>query len=69
MSRSDKTMPVRLQEEDGAIYWQWGGIWRGVKDIRRRYNRQDRQRARRQLRRGDQPFDDQPRGRAQWDCW
>lgn len=69
MSRTDKTMPIDLQREDGAVWWQWGGIWRGAKEARRRHNRSDRATARQQLRLGQDVEPRQHRHRAQWDLY
>ncbi|MBO0885309.1 MAG: hypothetical protein J2P17_34255 [Mycobacterium sp.] len=70
MSRTDKTNPLRIQEQDGRVWFRDnGGRWEGVKDLRRWYNRRDRARAKAVLRRGDEPQPSQPRGRAKWDLW
>lgn len=39
-----------------------GGLWQGVKEIRKRYNRSDRQKAKKQLRKGAEAEPVQPRG-------
>lgn len=70
MSRTDKTAPLHVQEADGRRWMRDnGGLWRGIKDLRRRYNRSDRYRARRQLRDGEDVEPRQPRGRAKWDLY
>lgn len=43
------------------------GWWSGVKEHRVRFNRKDRREARESLRKGVQPADSQPRGRAKWE--
>lgn len=71
MSRTDKTAPLRIQEEDGRVWFRDnGGIWRGVKRLRKDYNRSDRMKAKARLRKGwEKPEPVQPRGRAKWDLY
>lgn len=70
VSRTDKTNPLRVQEQDARVWFRDnGGLWEGVKELRRRYNRRDRSRAKATLRRGTEPDPVQPRGRAKWDLW
>jgi hypothetical protein len=70
MSRTDKTAPLRIQEQDGRVFMRNnGGLWYGIREHARRYNRSERQHARRALRAGRQPEGDQPRGRAKYGFW
>ncbi len=46
-----------------------GKAWPGLKLIRQQINRTERSRARQKLHMGIEPYPDQPRGRAKWDCW
>lgn len=69
MSHTDNTDPSKLQDASKVDRWQNGGVWEGVKEVRRRYNRQDRASARRALQAGDEPEPRQGRGRARWDMY
>lgn len=69
MSRTDNTLPVRLQDQRARDRWHYGGVWRGIKAVRRRYNRRARRQARAALHRERDPAPDQPRGRARWDMY
>lgn len=68
MAHTDKTMPFRIQREDGREWLRdLGGQWEGMGWLRRWFNRRDRADARRTIRRGDDPAPVQPRSRAKWD--
>lgn len=69
MSHTSSTDPMRVQPRELVESFRFGGVWTGVKEVRRRYNRQDRADARRALRRGDEPEPRQGRHRAQWDMY
>lgn len=56
MSRTDNTMPTRLQVQDGKQAMATaGGSWRGVGEMGRRANKRARRRARLELASGREP--------------
>jgi hypothetical protein len=70
MSRSDATMPVRLQAEDGkAPMRSVGGSYAGIGEDCNIYERRARQRVRLALLRGEEPEPTRHRGHAKWLYW
>lgn len=69
MSRTDKTMPLRLQIEDGGRWFQTGGTWRGIKEWNRRYWGRQRTAERNALRSGREPVPSRPRHDSKWDMY
>lgn len=62
MSRTDNTMPTRIQEEDGRYEcWTAGGSYSGIGQRSRVANRQSRHRVRAQLQKGQEPDVTRPR--------
>jgi len=66
MSRTENTMPMRLQYEDGAIWFQEGGRWRGLGKVASKENRRERRRSRILLRTGRGEHVDQHRHSAKY---
>lgn len=70
MSRTDNTMPLRLQEEDGKVFMRnVGGTYTGVGEACNLYERRARQRVRIALLKGVEPEPTRHRGRAKWEYW
>lgn len=55
MSRTDNTMPIHLQEEDGRQWPHLGGGYKGIGEDCHYPERQARQRVRLALLRGEEP--------------
>lgn len=70
MSRTDNTMPTRIQEEDGR-YWTWnaGGSYAGIGKDCNYPERQARQRVRLALLRGEEPEPTRHRHGVKWMWW
>jgi hypothetical protein len=70
MSRTDNTMPLRLQREDGKVFMRSiGGTYAGVGRDCNIYERRARQRVRLSLLKGVEPEPTRHRGRAKWEYW
>jgi hypothetical protein len=69
MSRTDNTMPSRLQTEDGRNWWHVGGVFRGIKEQNRRWHRAKRAAVRRKLRQGFEPEPTRTRSATKWDMY
>lgn len=69
--KNDKNLKKHRIELGMAGLFVWPdrlrGCWSGIKEHRIRFNRKDRREARESLRKGVQPADSQPRGRAKWE--
>ncbi|MFF5207575.1 hypothetical protein [Streptosporangium sp. NPDC000396] len=66
MSRTDNTMPARIQEEDGKTFFTRGGAYAGVGEDCNIYERRARQRVRLMLLRGEEPEPTRHRRSAKW---
>ncbi|MEU8898400.1 hypothetical protein [Nocardia sp. NPDC048505] len=66
MSRTDNTMPIRLQIEDGSTFFTRGGAYAGIGEDCRVLERRARQRTRLALLRGEQPEPTRHRHAAKW---
>lgn len=69
MSRTDNTMPSRLQREDGKPWSHVGGHWTGMRWYRKVSERVARQKARLALHAGREPEPTRHRGNARWMTW
>lgn len=69
MSRSDASMPRRIQEADGVPWQQAGGTWRGLRYVTVRRHRATRARTKRLLRGGVEPAPDQTRHTDSYYWW
>lgn len=69
MSRTDNTMPRRIQYEDGKGFLTRGGAYAGIGECCRVYEKRARQRVRLALGRGQEPEPTRHRGRAKWDYY
>ncbi|MFB4280867.1 hypothetical protein ACBJ59_36645 [Nonomuraea sp. MTCD27] len=69
MSRTDNTMPTRLQYEDGKTFHTRGGSYAGIGRDCNLYERRARQRVRLALLKGVEPESTRHRGRAKWEYW
>lgn len=70
MSRTDNTMPIRIQEEDGKVAMHSvGGSYAGIGKDCNRFERRARQRARIALLKGVEPEPTRHRGNAKWMYW
>jgi hypothetical protein len=70
MSRTDNTMPWRLQEEDGkTLCWNVGGSYARIGRDCNIYERRARQRVRLALLKGEEPEPTRHRGHAKWLYW
>lgn len=66
MSRTDNTMPIRIQEEDGKTYFTRGGAYAGIGEDCNLYERRARQRVRLALLKGVESEPTRHRGQAKW---
>lgn len=72
MSRTDNTMPYRIQCEDRPAWTHWlhyGGSYAGVGRDCSIYERRARQRVRLALLKGVEPEPTRHRGHAKWMYW
>jgi hypothetical protein len=72
MSRTDNTMPWRIQKEDRPAWTHfmgYGGSFSGIGRWTRFYEKRARQRVRLTLARGDQPEPTRHRGGAKYDFY
>ena len=70
MSRSDNTMPLHIQEQDGKVpTWTAGGSYRGIHEAARRENKRRRRRAKLAVKGGREPSTDQHRHSVKYDWW
>lgn len=69
MSRTDNTMPRRLQEEDGKLWPRVGGSYAGIGKDCNVCERRARQRVRLALLKGVEPEPTRHRGHAKWMYW
>lgn len=71
MSRTDNTMPRRVQMEDrpGARFTRLGGAYAGIGRLARVWEKRARQRVRAALRRGEEPEPTRHRRQAKHDFY
>ncbi|MFI6496928.1 hypothetical protein [Nonomuraea typhae] len=72
MSRTDNTMPYRIQREDRPAwthFMHYGGSFAGIGEFARYYEKRERQRTRLALLRGGEPEPTRPRGQAKHDFY
>ena len=72
MSRTDNTMPYRIQKQDRpewTHFMHYGGSMAGIGRYANRRERTARQRTRLALRRGEHPEPTRHRGSARWDYY
>ncbi|MFD9950791.1 hypothetical protein ACFWYW_58515 [Nonomuraea sp. NPDC059023] len=72
MSRTDNTMPYRIQKEDRPAwthFMRYGGAFAGIGEDCRFYEKRARQRTRLALLRGEEPEPTRHRGQAKYDFW
>ncbi len=72
MSRTDNTMPWRIQKEDRPTWTHWlayGGSYAGIGQDCNYPERQARQRVRLALLRGEEPEPTRHRHGAKWRYW
>lgn len=69
MSRTRNTRPIQIQISDDSPYWNFGGIWSGVKFLVNRKERSERRYAKRLLLNGEQPTPYRRRNSAKWEYY
>jgi hypothetical protein len=74
MSRTDNTMPWRIQEEDATYPWghyppPLGGAYAGVGKRLRKWWRAERRKVNMTLHKGVEPEPTRPRNFCRWDYW
>ncbi len=70
MSRTDNTMPIRIQEEDGRdAMWTAGGVYAGIGKHARYEEKSARQKVRLALVRGEEPEPTRHRHGVKWRWW
>jgi hypothetical protein len=72
MSRTDNTLPYRIQREDRPAWTHWlhyGGSYARIGKDTRYEEKRARQRTRLALSRGDEPEPTRHRGNAKWMYW
>jgi hypothetical protein len=72
MSRTDNTMPYRIQKEDRPTWTHWlayGGSYAGIGKATRYEEKRARQKVRQALARGEDPEPTRHRGNAKWMWW
>lgn len=75
MSRTDNTMPFRIQKEDRnddrrRYPPHWGGIYKGIgRNYLRKWWRAERNKVKITLKKGIEPEPTRPRNFCKWDYW
>lgn len=74
MSRTDNTMPYKIQEEDARYSRKRypdhiGGIYKGINKYLRKWWRADRRQVHVDLHMGREPEPTRPRNFCKWDYW
>ena len=69
MGKTDNTMRIDLQHQDGKLWFHEGGRYKGMRMVARWANRRDRRRAKTFIQTGRGELVDQHRHSAKWDMY